>query len=174
MKANWKTDWTVATFWHILSKNGESDLSDVVNAKPTIWFWVLGVVILLWNLFGCSNYLMAAMATGDSLAAQGYTAEQVEFLLDMPALYLSIFALAVWSGLIAAILFLLRWRWAVPVFLFSLVFVAISFVLDFTAGTFEVLGPAYLGIMGVVLAFAIFEYFLRDMLGTDTGFDNVI
>lgn len=133
-------------------------MSDGMKAKPPIWFWIIAVLFLLWNLFGVSNYLMAAMATEESLAAQGYTPEQAEFLLNVPALYISIFALAVWSGLIAAVLFLLRRRWAVPAFLFSLVFVAISFVIDFTAGTFEVMGSAYLVIMSVVLAFAIFEY----------------
>lgn len=130
------------------------------KVKPPMWFWIVAVLFLVWNLFGVSNYLMAAMATPESLAAQDYTPEQIEFLLDVPALYLSVFALAVWSGLLAAILLLLRRRLAVPVYLFSLVMVVLSFVFDAIGGTFAVLGTFYLGIMMFVTIMAVVEYFV--------------
>ena len=130
---------------------------NIDNVKPPVWFWIVAMFFLLWNIIGVSNYLMAAMATPESLAAQDYTREQIEFLQNIPALYLSAFALAVWSGLIASILFIFRRRWAFPVFLFSLVFVLISFVFDFIGGTFQVLGSAYLVMMIVVALLAIIE-----------------
>jgi len=133
------------------------------NTKPPVWFWIVAVIFVVWNLIGASNYLMAAMATPESLAAQNYTDKQIEFLLDVPKLYLSVFALAVWSGLLASFLFIFRRRWAVPVFLFSLIFVLLSFTFDFVGGTFTVLGNAYLFIMIVVLVLAIIEVFFSRM-----------
>jgi len=132
---------------------------------PTTWaFWLVAILILLWNLFGVSNYLMSAMADSESLARQDYTAEQIAFLMDMPPLYLSVFALAVWSGLLGAILLLLRKSWAVPVMLFSLVFVLISLVLDAVGGSFKVMGVGYLIIMCVVTIVAFLElWFARRM-----------
>jgi len=135
----------------------------IVKRKPPLWFWIVAVIFVIWNLIGVSNYLMAAMATPESLAAQGYTDEQVEFLLDVPKLYLSVFAIAVWSGLVASFLLIFRRRWAVPVFLFSLVFVLLSFVFDFVGGTFTVLGNAYLAIMIVVTILAFIEVFFSRM-----------
>jgi len=135
-------------------------MSDTIKVKPPIWFWIVAVLFVIWNLFGCYNYILAATATPEGLAKQGYTAEQVQFLLDVPALYLSVFALAVWTGLAAAILLLLRRSFAVTVYLISLVFVILSFIFDFVGGTFDVLGTAYLGIMSFVLIMAIVEFFV--------------
>lgn len=124
------------------------------------WFWVIAGIFIIWNLIGAANYLGAAYATPETLADSGYTAEQAAFLLDMPAHYMAVFALAVWSGLAASILFILRKRLAVPVFIFSAVMVVVSFILDVTGGTFTVLGNGYMAMMCVVVALAIIEVFV--------------
>lgn len=128
------------------------------SAKPPIWFWIVCVLFVIWNLFGVSNYLMSVMATPESLTKQNYTPEQIEFLLEMPALYASAFALAVWSGLISSILLMFRSRFAVPAYLISVAFVILSFIFDYLGGTFTVLGSFYLGIMCFVTIMAIIEY----------------
>ncbi len=134
------------------------DQQKLYSAKPPIWFWGICVLFVLWNIVGVSNYLMTVMATPESLTKQNYSSDQVEFLLSMPPLYAAAFALAVWSGLLAAVLLLLRRRLAVPVYLASVGFVILSFFFDYIGGTFTVLGNAYLGIMGFVTVMAIVEY----------------
>lgn len=128
--------------------------------KTPIWFWLLGIVFLIWNLFGVMNYLSGVMATPESLTTQGYTEDQITFLLDAPSYYMAVFALAVWPGLIGAVLFLLRKSWATKAFLFSLVFIFLSLVIDFIGGTFAVLGGAYLGIMIFVTIMGFVQYFV--------------
>lgn len=123
-----------------------SETGSVRTATPW-WFWVISILILIFELMGIGNYLGMAMATPESYAAQGYTVEQIAFMSDVPALYTSVFALAVWSGLLGAILLLLRKSWAAYVLAFSFLMVLISFVFDITEGTFDVLGQAYLYIM---------------------------
>ncbi|CAM3853493.1 hypothetical protein [Litorimonas haliclonae] len=134
--------------------------------KTPIWFWLLGIVFLVWNLFGVMNYLSGVMATPEGLATQGYTEDQIAFLLDAPSYYMTIFALAVWPGLIGAILFLLRKSWATKVFLFSLVFILLSLIIDFIGGTFAVLGGAYLGIMIFVTIMGFVQYFVSRNLAS--------
>lgn len=121
------------------------------------WFWLVGGLFLLWNLMGVANYLGAAMATDESLAAQGYTLEQSEFLMAMPAYVIAVFALAVWGGLLASILFLLRKKWAETVFIFSGFMALLSFVLDVVGGSFKMLGTAYMIVMVIVVLLALFE-----------------
>ena len=87
------------------------------GVKAPIWFWIMGGIFLIWNLFGVMNYLSGVMATPESYAAQGYTEEQIAFLLEVPSYYLAVFALAVWPGLIGALLFLFKKFWAAKAFL---------------------------------------------------------
>lgn len=133
-------------------------MTENYSAKLPAWFWIVSVLFVIWNLFGIANYIMSVTATSESLAAQNYTPEQIEFLLNIPALNASLFALAVWSGLLASILLLLRRRAAVPVYLFSLIFVILSFIFDFLAGAFDILGSVPLVIMCVVTVLAVLEY----------------
>lgn len=130
------------------------------KSKLSIWFWIVSILFLIWNIFGVSNYLMSVTSTADSLAAQGYDASQIEFLLNMPPLYASVFAIAVWSGLLASLLLLFRRKLAVPIYLLSLIFVTWSFVFDFIGGSFDVLGRDYLAIMCFVLVVAVLEFFV--------------
>ncbi|WP_416878521.1 hypothetical protein [Litorimonas sp.] len=134
------------------------------TSKTPIWFWILGVVFLLWNLMGAMNYLTSVMADPESYAAQGYTEEQIAFLMEAPAYYTAVFALAVWPGVIGAVLFLLRKAWAAKAFLFSLVFIILSLIIDITGGTFAILGGAYLGIMVFVAVMGIVQYFVSRSL----------
>ena len=127
-------------------------------------FWLIAILLVAWNIIGVMNYWASVTATPESLAAQEFNAEQIEFLLAMPSYYAAVFALAVWSGLVGAVLLLLRKALAVPVILFGAVMVILSFTLDFTSGSFAMLGGAYVGIMTVVLIIALFSaWFARQM-----------
>ncbi len=141
-------------------------MSEKYSAKLPFKFWIISVLFLLWNLVGIAQYLASVTATPESLAAQSYSGEQIEFLLTVPALYASVFALAVWSGLLAAILLLLRRKWAVPIFLISLLFVILSYGFDILSGAFNLLGVGYFGIMSFVTIISVVQYiFARKFRG---------
>ena len=52
-------------------------------SKPTISFWIISVIALVWNLMGVSQYIQQAYNT-DSFRAM-YTAEQLEMMDATPA-----------------------------------------------------------------------------------------
>lgn len=134
-------------------------------AKTPIWFWIAAVLIIVWNVFGVMQYLGAMSATPQSLIDSGYyTPEQAEAMSNIPAWSVSLFALAVFTGLAASILLLLRKAVAVPVFLLGLVFVILSTIGDAVLGLFSIMGGSYIGLMAMVVVVSIIQWlFARAM-----------
>ncbi len=92
--------------------------------KPNTWYWIIAVIALIWNLMGVSRYLMQAYNV-ESFRAQ-FNTEQMAMVDGTPAWATAVFAIAVFSGLLAAILLLLKKRLAVPLFALSLLCVLIQ------------------------------------------------
>jgi hypothetical protein len=94
-------------------------MSEQKRIKPPIWFWIISVIALIWNIMGVNAYLQQAYNT-ESYQAM-YSAEQLEIAANMPAWVTAVFAVAVFSGALAAIGLLLRKGWAVKLWLLSLI-----------------------------------------------------
>ena len=106
-------------------------MADKFTIKPSVAFWVMGVLFLLWGLMGCSIYLNEVMMS-DQAYAEAF-GEDLAAVRDVnPVWAIAAFASAVWSGLLAAILFLLRKRLSAGIFIFSLVAAIIGFIPTFT------------------------------------------
>lgn len=100
------------------------------NAVPT-WFWVVAALASLWQAVGCFFYLMQV-----SMDAADYAAlpeAQADAFRGMAAWQWSVFAVAVWSGLLGAVGLLLRRRWAIWALLVSLVAAAVQYGYTFLA-----------------------------------------
>tara|TARA_R110002020_G_scaffold191678_1_gene391510 strand:+ start:479 stop:913 length:435 start_codon:yes stop_codon:yes gene_type:complete len=121
------------------------------SSKPTLLFWILGIVFLLWNAFGCFMYLADQMASDETWRAM----ENGEAILAAKALYpiwaVIAYALAVWGGLIAAILLLLRKKLAIPLFVISFVAAIICFIPSFTIDEMKAAGGDTYWIMPMVV-----------------------
>lgn len=87
--------------------------------KPPVWFWVVSVLALLWNLMGVMNYLAQAFMK-EAIKAE-MTPEQVTLLENTPAWVTAAFAIAVWGGAIGCIALLLRKKWAISTLVISLI-----------------------------------------------------
>lgn len=132
--------------------------NDFIDGRPATTFWIIGGAALIWNLFGVMMYVMTVTATPESYAAQGYTPEQINFMLSMPVWATSAFAIAVNVGALASLFLLLRKSWAVPAFIVSLASVLVldvyNFVIRDTVGTLGLM-PLYIQatilIVGVLL-----------------------
>ncbi|MDH3613497.1 MAG: hypothetical protein OEU90_14160 [Gammaproteobacteria bacterium] len=135
-------------------------MSDLLNGKPAMSFWVVGAAALIWNLFGLVVYVMQVSATPEELAA-AYSPEQVEFMLSTPKWATSAFAIAVTTGVMGCFLLLLRKAWALPMFVISLVGVLIqnlnTFVLNDAIAVFGST-PAIIQSVIVVIAIALVWY----------------
>lgn len=108
--------------------------------KPPVWFWVVSVVALLWNLMGVLAYLQQAFMTEEALAA---LSEPERLLLETrPAWATAAFALAVWGGLLGCVALLLRKKWARPVLIISLIGILVQMIHSFfISKNLEVYGP---------------------------------
>ena len=95
-------------------------MSGLGQTVRTPWhLWVVGVLALLWNSFGCVDYFMTQTRMDEWFAQMGMTAAQVDYFKAMPMWTHGAWAIGVWGGALGAILLLLRRKLALPVFLAS-------------------------------------------------------
>ena len=81
--------------------------------------WIVGILALCWNAFGCVDYTMTNLKNPAWLAKM--TADQIAYMNSLPGWLTAFWAIGVWGGLIGAILLLMRNRYAVWAFGLSLV-----------------------------------------------------
>ena len=89
-----------------------------IKKKPTTKFYIIGVLALIWNLMGVGAYFIQAFMTEEMIATLPEE-QQAEFLVEHPAWYTALFALAVFGGALASILLLARNKIAYYFFLMS-------------------------------------------------------
>jgi hypothetical protein len=106
-------------------------MSENSNAGQTTpkHLWVVGILALLWNAMGCFDYFMSQ--TRNEGYMSNFTAEQLEYFYGFPAWAVGTWAIAVWGGLLGAILLLLRKKLATRVFLVSLIAMVITNVYSY-------------------------------------------
>lgn len=97
--------------------------------KPPVWFWIVSVIALIWNLMGAMAYLGQAYMTDEMKSAM--TTEQQELMNTTPAWVTAAFAIAVWGGLLGCIALLLRKKWAKTVFVISLIAIVVQMSYSF-------------------------------------------
>ena len=122
--------------------------------------WAIGIVALLWNAMGARDFVMTQ--TKNEAYMSGFTSEQLEFFYGFPFWLVAVWAIAVWGGVLGALLLLLRKRLAVPVFLASFVAMVITTIHNYGfSNGLEVIGdPFSLSFTAVIflIALALFLY----------------
>lgn len=107
----------------------------MTNVKPPMWFWVLAIVLLLWNLFGgwicVQQFRLGADAMGPA------TPYQRALFAQLPAWYPWNFVFAEVTGIGGALALLARHRLAPPLFWLSLLGVVVQF--GYLLGTTDVI-----------------------------------
>ena len=98
-------------------------MDHATSGRAPVHLWIVGALALLWNAFGCYDYLMTRMRDTDYLAKMMPTVDPNAALAWVDAFPIWAqfgWGLGVWGGLIGAILLLVRSRWAVLVLGLSL------------------------------------------------------
>lgn len=115
--------------------------------KPAVprSFYIIAVLALLWNLTGVAAYLMQMTMSPEALAA--LPEAQRAFYTNMPAWVVSAFAVAVFAGLGASVMLVIRNGQAVPLFFVSLLAAIVQNVYGFVIAD----GLAVFGASGLVL-----------------------
>lgn len=100
-------------------------MQQATESRPVPFhLWIVGILSLLWNGFGCYDYLMTRMRDTDYLASMMPEVDPNAMLAwvdSFPVWAQFGWGLGVWLGLIGAALLLVRNRLAVPAFALSLV-----------------------------------------------------
>ena len=94
--------------------------------KPPIWFWVVSVLALIWNLAGVVVYLAQAFATPEMMKAM--PEEERMMIEQRPAWATSAFAIAVWGGLLGSLLLILRGRLAHLILVVSMIGIIVHMI----------------------------------------------
>ena len=93
---------------------------DTDTAKTPIHLWIVGVLPLLWNGFGCFDYFMTRTHGAAYIETMMPDVDANAYMAYINAfpIWASIgWGLGVWAGLAGSILLLVRHRWAVPALL---------------------------------------------------------
>ncbi len=80
--------------------------------------WVVGIIAILWNAMGAMDYVMTQ--TKNEAYLSQFTPEQLAYFTGFPVWVVATWAIAVWGGVLGAVLLLLKRKLAVLVFLVSL------------------------------------------------------
>lgn len=122
------------------------------------WFVPVGVGVLIWNLLGVMAFFMQAFMPEDQFAKLS-EAKQALFNA-MPGWYWLAFGVAVFAGSSGGLMLVLRKKWALPLFVLSLLGVlAQQTYMFFLSNTFEVMGkeampmPIMIFVVAVALVF---------------------
>jgi hypothetical protein len=97
----------------------------MTTVKPPFWFWVVAVVLLLWGLIGFGGFVADRMMSPSQLAQMSDYDRRL--YTDRPAWTIWAYGLATATGLLGAVLLLVRRGLARPVWIASLIFVVLLF-----------------------------------------------
>ncbi len=132
-------------------------MTDTPGTNPRITpkhLWVVGIVALLWNAVGAMDYVMTQ--TRNEAYMGQFSPEELAFFYGFPTWVVAAWAIAVWGGVLGAVLLLLRKRLAVPVFLASLVAMVITTFHNFVLSDgMEVMGKDLMALGFTVVIFLV-------------------
>jgi ABC-type xylose transport system permease subunit len=86
--------------------------------SPPVWFWVISVIALAWYLMDTSAFFMRVLMTEEAIKTMPES--QQHLYRDMPLWVNIVFACEVFGGTLGCISLLLKKKWALPLFVISL------------------------------------------------------
>lgn len=124
------------------------------STQPKMWFWIVAILFLLWNLIGVGAWTAEAMGASEAMM-EGYTQEQIDFYKSYPSWYTWAYGLAVFAGLFSCIALLFKKKQAVLLALLSLVAVIICRVYEITVDAWSMMVTADKVLMITVVIFSV-------------------
>ena len=128
--------------------------------KNPLWFSIIAIIAILWNLFGIIQYLSDVTMSDE---AKSFLNPDLVTLMDStPKVITAFYALAVWGGFAASVLLLLKKAKALVLFQISLIAVILNtgYYIFFTNGP-EIVGEAaYYGLQSTIIIVALLLVYL--------------
>lgn len=103
-------------------------MSEANESKPAVWFWIVSIVALLWNLMGVMEFLRQMNMSEEDIAkmSEAVQAAQAGYDAAPAAWATAAFAIAVFCGAFGCLLLILRKRLAIRVLNLSLLGVIVQ------------------------------------------------
>ncbi|ADN76126.1 conserved hypothetical protein [Ferrimonas balearica DSM 9799] len=136
------------------------------QTPSTPWhLWLVGILALLWNGMGAMDYLLTQTRNSEYMAQ--FSQEQLAFFYGFPSWVVAAWAIAVWGGVLGAILLLMRRRLAIGVFLISLLAMVLTTVHNYLMvdGMAVIGDPFSLGFTATIFVVALLLYLYSKRLG---------
>jgi hypothetical protein len=135
----------------------KSSVSSKWSSKPGIWFSILSIVALLWNIGGGLQFINSITASEASMQGAMMTPEQIRVITSIPFWVTFVFGVGVVTSLLGSVFLYLRHGWAKLTLVVSfLAFVVLSLAYVIY-GVFAAIGTQQVVVMTivVVVAFAL-------------------
>lgn len=125
------------------------------SASRPMWFWIVSILALLWNLMGVAAFVMQMNMSPEALAA--LPADQQALYTLMPGWVTMAYAVAVFGGALGCLMLVLKKKLAVPLLVLSLLGVLAQMAYMFLlSDTFLVMGQAAMAMPIVIIVIAVF------------------
>jgi len=134
--------------------------------KPNTLFWIIGAVAFIWNSMGIDSYLNQVYKSERFKTM--YTQEQLDIIYNLPSWVTTAFAIAVFSSVIASLLFLMRKKLAKMFFLIGLIAIIVqtSYNAFMNPGK-EFYGSTEYSMLIIIPLFAVFMYWFTKKYADD-------
>lgn len=132
------------------------------DAKTPFHLWIVGVLGLVWNSYGCYDYLMTNTRNAEYLAQ--FPPEMMQVIDAFPLWVMAAWAFGVWGAIAGSVLLLMRSRFAVHVFTLSLAGLIVSTAYQMTIdgpGSMKTTSPDTITIVIWVVAIFFLWYSLN-------------
>ena len=130
------------------------DANPVAPSAP-MWFWIVAVLMLIWNLLGLAAFagIMAMSSSDEALQQSGLNNAQIQLIKETPTWVNIAFCVAVVFGVLGCIALLMRKNLAVVLLVLSLVgVIAQSVYIFLLSDSVEIMG---VGLSPLVIPIAI-------------------
>ena len=107
-------------------------MATAISAPAPKHLWVVGILSLLWNAFGATDYVMTETGNLAWFEMMGMGQAELDFFASLPTWAVALWAIGVWGSVAGSILLLLRLRYAATAYLLSLLGALASFVAQYT------------------------------------------
>ena len=136
---------------------------DNTKIKIPVWFWVIAVFFLLWNIMGVVSFFGHTFISDESLAK--LPIKERELYGEFSIWTTIVFAIAVFGGLLGSIGLVLKKKWSKMAFLISLVAIIPQMIHNvFFTKSMEVYGPGQAMTMPImVVAFGVLLVWYSNM-----------
>ena len=99
-------------------------MATTVDTRTPVHLWIVGILSLLWNCFGCYDYFMTRTQGAAYINSMMHTDQGsaiMAYINGFPVWVSAAWGLGVWGGLAGSILLLMRSRHAVAAFALSMI-----------------------------------------------------